>query len=223
MIVLIDIDNTLIDFNKCAAYTIQNIFQKYNLPYSENTAKTFLNENVKIWKKLENGEITKTYLRENRWNIILNKLSLQGDGKVFEELFEEGIKNTAFEVDGANDFLEYLHKKHSLCIISNGFRKVQENRLKISGFDKYFKSLFFSEDIGFQKPAKEFFDYCFKELDFPEKNDVILIGDSISADIKGGKNYKIKTVWFNKNNEIAPPEVKPDFEIKYLKEIKDIL
>ncbi len=223
MIVLIDIDNTLIDFNKCASHSIEVIFNKYGLPFSEDTVKTFLTENIKIWQRLENGEITKAYLRENRWNIILGKLSLEGDGKAFEELFETGIAESAFEVDGATDFLEYLSRKYPLYVVSNGFGKIQKNRLRISGFDKYFKNLFFSEDIGFQKPSKEFFDFCFKELGFPPKNEVILIGDSLSADITGGVNYNIKTVWFNKNNESLPENIKPDYEIRNLYEIKSIL
>ena len=223
MIVLLDIDNTLIDFNECARHSIIEIFNNFNLPYCDKVFETFTNENIKIWKRLENGEITKSYLRANRWNIILEKLNIVADGPEIEELFEKGIANSAYEVQGAKELLGYLYKKHQLCVVSNGFRAVQENRLNISGFTKYFEKMFFSEDIGINKPQKEFFDYCFNSLDNPEKEDVILIGDSISADIIGGINYNIKTIWFNKKNENCPDNVKPTYIVRALAEIKDII
>lgn len=223
MIILLDIDNTLIDFNECARHSIMKIFNDFNLPYSENVFETFIKENIKIWKRLEKGEITKAFLRANRWNIILNKLNLVADGPAIEELFEKGIAESAYEVTGATELLEYLHKKHTLYVISNGFRAVQENRLNISGFNKYFSGMFFSEDIGISKPQKEFFDYCFRGINYPEKENVILIGDSLSADIIGGNNYNIKTIWFNKNNEKCPDNIKPTYIVRTLSEINSII
>lgn len=223
MIVLLDIDNTLIDFNECARDSIIKIFNDFNLPYCNNIFETFIRENIKIWKRLENGEITKTYLRANRWNIILEKLNIVFDGSLIEELFEKSIAESAYEVQGAKELLEYLSKKHQLCVVSNGFRAVQENRLNISGFRKYFNKMFFSEDIGISKPQKEFFDYCFNSLNNPPKEDVILIGDSLSADILGGINYNIKTIWFNKNNETCPDNIKPTYIVRALTEIEDII
>ena len=167
MIVLLDIDNTLIDFNECARHSIIKIFNDFNLPYCNNVFETFIRENIKIWKRLENGEITKTYLRANRWNIILEKLNIVFDGSLIEELFEKSIAESAYEVQGAKELLEYLSKKHQLCVVSNGFSAVQEKRLNISGFRKYFNKMFFSEDIGISKPQKEFFDYCFNSLNNP--------------------------------------------------------
>jgi len=119
--------------------------------------------------------------------------------------------------------LDYLYPKHDLYVVSNGFRAVQENRLNLSDFKKYFKGMFFSEDIGVNKPQKEFFDYCFNQLEHPEKDNVILIGDSLSADIAGGNSYNIKTIWFNKNNEKCPDNVKPTYIVRTLQEIQNII
>ncbi|MBR2876384.1 MAG: YjjG family noncanonical pyrimidine nucleotidase [Clostridia bacterium] len=223
MIILIDIDNTLIDFAKCSEQAIIEIFEEYDIPYTPDVFSTFTRENIAIWKRLEQGEIDKKYLKENRWNIILGKLGIEADGAVFEELFEGKIASSAYEVDGAEDLLNYLSRKYDLYVVSNGFRAVQENRLSISGFDRFFKKLFLSEDIGISKPAREFFDYCFAELGNPEKENVILIGDSMSADITGGNSYGIKTIWFNKNNEKCPDNVKPDYIVRALSEITEII
>ena len=153
----------------------------------------------------------------------LSKVRNEFDGSLIEELFEKSIAESAFEVEGAKELLEYLTEKHKLYVVSNGFSAVQEKRLNISGFRKYFNKMFFSEDIGISKPQKEFFDYCFNSLNNPPKEDVILIGDSLSADILGGINYNIKTIWFNKNNETCPDNIKPTYIVRALTEIEDII
>lgn len=222
-IVLLDLDNTLIDFNECARHSIMKSFDKHGFTYTDKVFEAFITENVKIWKRLEKGEITKAELRANRWNIILGKLGIDYDGTIIEEEFENGVAQGAYAVEGAYELLNYLYPKYDLYIVSNGFRFVQESRLKIGDFRKYFKDIFLSEDIGVQKPAKEFFDYCFEKLSAPEKDSVILIGDSLSADIIGGLNYGIDSVWFNKNGDELPEDIEPTYIIERLFDIEKIL
>ena len=222
-IILLDLDNTLIDFNECARHSIMNIFNELGFTYTENVFETFITENVKIWKRLEKGEITKTYLRANRWNIILSKLGIDYDGTIIEEKFENGVAQGAYAVDGAYELLDYLYPRYELYIVSTGFRFVQESRLKIGDFRKYFKDIFLSEDVGVQKPATEFFDYCFEKLEHPPKEDVILIGDSLSADIIGAIDYAIDSIWFNKNGDELPKDIKPTYIVKKLKDIEKLL
>lgn len=221
--ILIDLDNTLIDFNECARHSIMNIFDDLGFRYDENVFNTFITENVKIWKRLENGEIDKAYLRANRWNIILGKLGIDYDGTIIEERFENGVAQGAYAVEGAYDLLDYLYGKYDLYIVSNGFRFVQESRLKIGNFNKYFKDVFVSEDIGVQKPGIEFFEYCFNKMGNPPKDEAILIGDSLSADIKGGNIFKIDTIWFNKNGDSPDKTIVPTYIVNSLAEIKSIL
>lgn len=222
-IVLLDLDNTIIDFNECARRSIMGIFEDLGFTYNDNVFDTFLTENVKIWKRLELGEIDKAYLRANRWNIILGKLGIDYDGSVIEERFENGVALGAYPVEGAYDLLDYLDKKYDLYVVSNGLKFVQESRVKIGKYDKYFKSLFLSEDIGIQKPDVRFFDYCYEKLGRPNKDELILIGDSLSADIKGGNNFGIDTIWFNKNGEDNLTDIKPTYTVNTLKEIESIL
>ncbi len=222
-IILIDLDNTLIDFNECARHSIIHAFNELGLPYTEHVFETFICENVKIWKRLEKGEITKAQLRADRWNIILKKLGIDYDGTIIEGMFENGVAQGAYAVEGAYDLLEYLKDKYKLYIISNGFRFVQESRLRIGDFEKYFKEIFVSEDVGIPKPAKEFFDFCFEKLNYPSKAELIIIGDSLTADISGGNSYGIDTIWFNKNNDHSSDTIKPTYTVHKLEEIKNIL
>ncbi len=222
-IILMDLDNTIIDFNECARHSIMDIFADLGFHYDENVFETFITENVKIWKRLELGEIDKPYLRANRWNIILGKLGIKYDGTIIEERFENGVAKGAYPVEYAYELLEYLYKKYDIYVVSNGFRFVQESRVKIGRYDKYFKELFLSEDIGIQKPDIRFFDYCYEKIGCPPKEDLILIGDSLSADITGGNNFGIDTIWFNKNNDSPSEIVKPTYTVNKLKEIENIL
>ena len=221
--ILLDLDNTIIDFNECARHSIMDIFQDLGFHYDENVFDTFITENVKIWKRLELGEIDKLYLRANRWNIILGKLGIDYDGTIIEERFENGVAKGAYPVEYAYELLQYLYNKYDIYVVSNGFRFVQESRVKIGKFDKYFKELFLSEDIGIQKPDIRFFDYCYEKLGSPPKEELILIGDSLSADIKGGNNFGIDTIWFNKNNDPASSDIIPTCTVEKLSQIKEIL
>lgn len=222
-IILLDLDNTIIDFNECARRSIMGIFEDLGFPYNDTVFDTFLEENVKIWKRLELGEIDKAYLRANRWKIILEKLGMDYDGTIIEERFENGVALGAYPVDGAYELLDYLYDKYDLYVVSNGLKFVQESRVKIGKYDKYFKALFLSEDIGIQKPDVRFFDYCYEKLGFPQKNELILIGDSLSADIKGGNCFGIDTIWFNKNGEKNTTDIIPTYTVNKLKEIESIL
>lgn len=222
-IILMDLDNTIIDFNECARHSIMDIFADLGFHYDENVFETFITENVKIWKRLELGEIDKPYLRANRWNIILGKLGIDYDGTIIEERFENSVAKGAYPVEYAYELLEYLYKKYDIYVVSNGFRFVQESRVRIGKYDKYFKELFLSEDIGIQKPDIRFFDYCYEKIGCPPKEDLILIGDSLSADITGGNNFGIDTIWFNKNNDSPSEIVKPTYTVNKLEEIQNIL
>lgn len=221
--ILLDLDNTIIDFNECARHSIMGIFKELGFHYDETVFTTFITENVKIWKRLELGEIDKPFLRANRWNIILGKLGIDYNGTIIEEKFENGVAMGAYPVEYAYELLEYLYKKYDIYVVSNGFRFVQESRVKIGKYDKYFKELFLSEDIGIQKPDIRFFDYCYKNIGCPPKEELILIGDSLSADIKGGNNFGIDTIWFNKNHAPESNTIKATYTVNKLKEIENIL
>ena len=123
-------------------------------------------------------------------------------------------------MEGALELLQYLHGKYRLYVVSNGTLVCQQGRMKNTGITGFFDSHFISQQIGFEKPQKEFFDHCFENIPDFKKEETVIVGDSISADIIGGKNAGIKTVWFNTKGESSPL---PDHEISALSELKTIL
>lgn len=221
--VLIDIDNTLLDFDAGTHRALKTLFPKYGIEFSSEALKIFAAENAKLWNKIEKGELSKAELRRIRWNTVFAAMGVERDGAKFEEEYEDIIGSTAVPIDGSKELLEYLKSKYSVYAVTNGFVNLQRRRLELCGFDKYFDGLFISEEIGADKPSKQFFDAVFKSLSFPEKESVILIGDSLSADISGGNAYGIKTVLFRAKPAKTESDIKPTFTVGSLGEIKNII
>lgn len=221
--VLIDVDNTLLDFNKCAETAIKTQFQKWNLKYSENVFPVFREVNDMLWQKIETGEIDKPRLYRLRWKTIFERLGIDADGFKFEQEFRKEFSESKEAVSGAYEILEYLAEKYTVCVASNASYHQQIKRLKNAEMLKYFKYVFNSEQIGTPKPEKKFFDACLEKLENIPKENVIMIGDSLTADIKGGVEYGIKTLWFNYDKIPVTEEIKADYIVDTLDEIKNYL
>lgn len=221
--VLIDVDNTLLDFNKCAEEAMKIGFSRWNIEYSDRVFPVFLEVNDNLWRKIETGEIDKKTLYQIRWKTIFEKLGIEENGPAFEQDFRNIFSDSKEPVDGAYDILDYLSKKYSVSVASNASYEQQLKRLNHADMMKYFTHIFNSEQIGYPKPEKKFFDACFERLGNIPKEQVIIIGDSFSADINGGAEYGIKTLWFNYNKIPVPKNVRADFTVNSLDEIKNIL
>ena len=218
--ILIDIDNTLLDFDKSAEMSMRMAYSFYNLDCPDDIFTTFKGINDELWLKIERGEMTRETLHKIRWNTIFKLYGTQFDGETFEKKFIDNLFDCAVPVIGAKDILEYLSKKYAIYGASNAFYNQQVNRLKIADMLQYFKGLFVSETVGFTKPEKGFFDYCFSNIPYT-KDETMMIGDSLSADIDGGKDYGLTTCWFNfSGQKISAP--KADFIVYKLEDIKKI-
>ena len=219
--VFIDIDNTLLDFDKCAEMSAQMTFGDMGLRYSDKVFPVFTEINNGLWRDYEEGRITKTEIHKVRWNLIFEKLRIKEDGVECEKLFYSYLRQSSVKITGADELLKYLHSRYTVCAASNSAYEQQKIRLHNAGLLKYIHYLFVSEDIGFKKPEKKFFDVCLKRLGDPDKSEVIIIGDSQNADIRGGRAYGIKTCWYNPFD--AADAEGADYIIKNLSEIKNIL
>ncbi|UKI20798.1 MAG: YjjG family noncanonical pyrimidine nucleotidase [Christensenella sp.] len=222
MVVFIDIDDTLLDFTKCANDAIKSACNKFGVPYTTTLVDTFHPINLDLWHRLEKKEVTKEKLFDTRFQIVFDKLGIKADGIAFETAFRENFHESAILVDGARDLLEYLRSKYKVYVASNASMHQQTNRMKKAELDGYIDGYFVSEEIGFPKPQKEFFDACFKALPDVKPQDVVMIGDSLSADIKGACEYGLKTIWYNHRNE-PTSDVKCDYIVPRLSEVKNIL
>lgn len=221
--ILIDIDNTLLDFYESAKYAVGVAFGKVGLDYNEHCFKVFTEQNDLLWQKIECGELTRQGLHQIRFKIIFDVLNLNGNDLKAEEEFRKALFNVAVAVDGAKDLVEHLAKKYKLYCASNAIYNQQINRLKLAGMHDNFEDFFISERIGYQKPTKEFFDYCFSQMGGICPSETIMIGDSLTADITGAKKYGIKSIWYNHLKKENDSDIFPDFSVDSLSQIKKIL
>lgn len=219
--VLFDIDNTLLDFGECAKDAIIHACLKSGINYEPRMFAAFMPVNDILWRQVEDGFITVERLHEIRFNVIFSALDLPYDGKDFEKLFRLYVKKAAAPVKGAVDVLEYLKDKYFLAVASNSSLSQQYARLEKAGMAKYFDAFFVSDEVGANKPSAEFFSKCLLSLPTKNKDEIMLIGDSLSADIEGGIKFGIKTCWFNFKGEKT--SLSPDYIINDLSLLKNIL
>lgn len=221
--VFLDIDNTLMDFNANARESMEAAFREAGLSFREEMFPVFMAVNDRLWLDIEKGTLTREKLHRIRWGEVFRELDIDFDGEEFEHLFLPQLEVAPPLVEGALELLEYLYPKYTVCLASNAPYLQQTRRLAGSGILPYVHKVFISEKLGHAKPGKEFFDACFGELPGHQPEKSIMIGDSLSADIIGGKRYGMKTCWFNPENRTVPPELQIDYVVKSLKEIQKIL
>ncbi len=222
--VLLDVDNTILDFNLCAKEAVEKTFSDWKLTYREEMFPVFLEVNQFLWEEIERNKITREELYHIRWKMIFEKLQIDGpDSAEFDVAFRKYIGESAFPVAGAYPLLSYLSEKYILCIASNASHQRQVYRLGKANMLTYIDHLFSSEKIGHMKPAKAFFDACLKELGTIKPDEVVVIGDSLSADIAGGIACGMHTIWYNHDKLALGGAVKPEYVVDSLLEILNIL
>ena len=222
-ILLLDVDDTLLDFKKCAASSMKAAFAAHGLTYREKMFPVFLSVNTVLWQEIERGTLTKSGLYERRFATIFDRLGLKGDARGVENDFRKNLAVLAEPIDGARETVAYLAGKYTLAVASNASKEQQIKRLTKAGLYSYFRYIFVSEEMGAEKPSSAFFDACFSRLPPVDRRDVMLIGDSLTADIAGGIGYGIRTCWYNPDGLPVPAGISPDHTVRTLKELCDIL
>lgn len=219
--ILLDIDNTIMDFDECARLAIKQACADFDMPFDDSINIAYRQINKTLWQQIESGILTRQDMYQIRWQMIFDKLGIKRDGKSFEPLFLSNLAKQSALIGGAKEILQYLKPKYTLCVASNAPYEQQLQRLQNAGIKQFFDEFFISEKIGHQKPTKGFFEFCFDRLGNPQKQDVMIIGDSLTADISGGKSYGIKTCWFDRYG--SKQNVDADFCIDKLEQLKNIL
>ena len=156
--------------------------------------------------------------------VLFRFVSPAGPRTAFEASYRKWLGVGHWFLPDAVEILEYLKARgYRLYIASNGVIDTQYSRLESAGIGPFFDGIFISEEIGFHKPQKAYFDACFARIPDFAREEAVLIGDSLSSDIRGAKNAGIASIWLNRNGRTAPPEHRPDYEIHSLRELCGIL
>ncbi|MBQ8632388.1 MAG: YjjG family noncanonical pyrimidine nucleotidase [Lachnospiraceae bacterium] len=224
-VILWDVDATLLNFEKAEEAGIRGCFEKYNL--GECTDEML--ENYKVinrgyWQAMERGEIEKPVLLVKRFEDFLNAYGLDSSVAAgFNELYQILLGETVVFYENALETVQALKGKVLQCAVTNGTKVAQDGKLRNSGLDKEFDHVFISEVVGIEKPNKGFFDAVFAEIGSFDKDEVLIVGDSLTSDIQGGVNAGIKTCWFNPKGVENTSKLKPDYVIKDIGEVSEIV
>ena len=219
--ILFDLDGTILDFNMGERDAFIKTINKYSdIELKDSDILKFSEINEYYFNKYKNGIMDRKTFHFNRFNEISKYLNINIDSILANSYYVEELKYEAEKYNDVDIIIDYLKNKYDLFIASNGMNEVQIKRIELAGLDKYFKKYYISENIGFNKPDVGFFDFIFNDLSDFDKSHYIIIGDRLDSDILGGINAGIKTIYVNRSNIDG---IKPDFEIKSLDEIKNIL
>ncbi len=230
--VLWDVDGTLLDFLSVQRIAITKCLQEIEVAVTEEMVARYSQINDSYWKKLELGEVTKEELHVRRFTDLFDEYDIKNvDVVAFREQYLNILANTYAYEEGALELCKSLQGKVRQYVITNGVEAVQRKKLRLSGFYDLMDGLFISEQIGTPKPHAEFFDYCMDRIGDLTKEELLIVGDSLTSDIKGGVLYGIATCWYRPeaDGEVQDAErdvyekYTPDYEICHLQELYDIL
>lgn len=221
--VLFDLDDTLFDFHKAEKIALTKTLVHFGIDPTEETLALYSTINAAHWKRLELGEISREEVKVGRYRELFKTIGVECDPVKATAYYESMLAIGHYFMPGAPELLEEFYRKYRLYIVSNGTAKVQEGRIGSSGIAKYMDGIFISQILGANKPDKQFFDICFAEIPDFSLSETVIIGDSLSSDIKGGINAGITTVWFNPKGIENDNDIKPDYTIKELSEVPGLL
>jgi len=220
-----DIDGTVLDFHASEEYAIRALFEKYNMGIcTDEMLEMYKAINTEYWQKLERNEMTKPEILVGRFRDFFEKTGADTSlAESFNDDYQSALGDVIVFVDKAEEIILSQEGKYVLAAVTNGTKVAQDKKLRLSGMDKVFDRIFISECVGVEKPNKEFFDVVFKELGITDKREVLIIGDSLTSDMKGGLISGIDTCWFNPGHQPRNPEISVTYEIDHLSKLEEIL
>lgn len=218
-----DADDTLLDFGAAESLALRLLFKDQKITLTAELEAHYKELNQGLWRAHEEGKIERDELLNTRFSLLFKEYGKEVDGVLLEENYRMYLEEGHQLVNGALELLNDLQKKYDLYIVTNGVSKTQDRRLRDSGLHPFFKGVFVSEDTGFQKPMKEYFDYVFERIPNFSLEHGLIIGDSLSSDIKGGMLAGLDTCWFNPKVKPNNTEIQPTYQIQTLEELFQIL
>lgn len=224
LIVLLDADDTLLDFAKSEKEAIVSTLKEYSVPVTDEIVDRYVQINKHCWKLLEDCKITRVYLDRLRFDMLFEEFGITGKDTVAAgACYRAHLTERGYVIKGAVEFLDNISKKYRLFLVTNGTQPTQIVRLRSAGIDGYFEDMFYSEQIGCAKPHKGFFDHVFSHIEKFDLSRTVLVGDSLTSDILGANNAGITGIWFNPKGLCVDGKAAPDYTVAGYAELEKLL
>lgn len=221
--ILLDADNTLLDFDATERKALAETLEHYGITPDAETVDAYSRINSGLWADLEKGLIRREKLGAERFTRLLRHLGAAGKGSEMNQYYLERLSSHPDVLPGALEVLNELAEVATLAVVSNGFYKVQSRRIQESGVAEYMEDVFISEKMGFDKPDRRCFDTALRQLGVENYANVLVVGDSLSSDIRGGVNAGLDTCWYNPEGKANKSDLVPTYEIRDLTELYRIV
>ena len=213
---LLDADETLFDFTRCEHDALCDALREVGIEPNEEMIHTYSAINDRFWKMLERGEIEKNELRVARFTEFCRHYGFEVDVPRLATGYTDALSTKGYLIPGALEVCRKLAKHCKLYIITNGIATVQRGRFEPSALRELIQELFISEEIGAEKPSSLYFDTVASRIPDFSCEKALVVGDSLSSDMRGGINAGIDTCWFNPKNKEAPKDLPITYVIRTL-------
>lgn len=223
--ILWDVDGTLLDFGKAEEYGIRKCFEIFSLgECTDEMLSRYSLINKKYWEMLERGELTKPQVLRGRFEEFFKTEGIEFD-KIddFNLEYQYRLGDKVFFCDNALETVQSLKGKVMQYAVTNGTYVAQNRKLSQSGLNKIFDDVFISDKIGFEKPSVEFFNAVEEKIGKFSSQKTMIIGDSLTSDIRGGNNANILCCWYNPKGDNPETDLKIDYEITNISQVIDII
>lgn len=222
--ILWDVDGTLINFDLSEKASLHYCLARFGVEISDSDLAHYHEINAGYWRRLERGEMTKPQILRERFVDFFKYLGVSHiNPDDMNHIFQEALGENCVLIDDALELCLELRKNTRQYAVTNGTAMAQKSKLKNTGLDKLMDGVFISEELGFEKPDPRFFDSCFSKIPDFSRDKALLIGDSLTSDIRGGNNAGLDCCWFNPRGLPADPALNIKYTIKTLSELRDII
>ena len=199
--ILLDADDTLFDFKASEQASIIKTAEEFGFTVTIDDVALYSKINKSVWEAFEEGRYSREELQTLRFQKWFESINLAVDNSLFNISYKENLADSSILIKGALEFVKQLSKFSTLYIVTNGLSVTQRKRFANSPIAEYIKKIYISEEIGYAKPDKRYFDYIFKDLGICDKSQVLIFGDSLTSDMQGGKKAGITTCRYNPESD----------------------
>lgn len=220
---LFDVDGTLLDFSASEQAALKETFEHYGFERKKEMQARYAEINASLWAALERGEIKQDKLVIQRFEMLFQEFQVKAKPAEVNEFYLSQLAARADAFEGVQELLQELAEVATLAVVTNGVERVQKKRLEQAELTKYFDGFFISSKVGATKPSRKMFDAALRELGVENREKVLMIGDSVKADIVGGKNAGLATCWCNFSGQDSAGTVKATYTIEHLQELMNIV
>lgn len=217
--IALDADGTIFDYDQAELNALTKTFRQYDLLFDSVVRSSYSKINAGLWAAFERGEVSSKDLRVLRFEELGKSINGNFCASQLSDTYLRNLGDQSILLPDAFEVVEKLSQDFGLVLATNGIAEVQRSRFSASGLTSFFSELVISDEIGIAKPDPGFFSELFSRIGDPDREDVLMVGDSLSSDIAGGAGFGIDTCWLNASNEANNSRVEPTFEIEQIIEL----